>query len=305
VQHDDLLLAQLRRQDDAIDTTLLATDQQRSVLQTLEASQQRQPIAYSPYGHRPAESRLTSLLGFNGERRDPVTGHYLLGNGYRAFNPVLMRFNSPDSLSPFEQGGLNSYAYCAGDPINRHDPTGHFALIFNNALTLMYTFLKRTGELARQTTKITPDFRVNSGTHISTVKKVQLNKFLISKDPNRIPLPMENASETRLAKRVNVAGQGVVGKKTMPDATLQGLSYSAIEGSDLKRIYIIFGLRTIDDSVNADNLLNEIARTRRRHLYDAQQRTKKLKELKTSAMNGEIRGVHPDSPYLRDYDPAR
>jgi RHS repeat-associated protein len=125
VQHDDLLLAQLRRQDDAIDTTLLATDQQRSVLQTLEANQQRQPIAYSPYGHRPAENGLTSLLGFNGERRDPVTGHYLLGNGYRAFNPVLMRFNSPDSLSPFGKGGLNSYAYCSGDPINLTDPTGH------------------------------------------------------------------------------------------------------------------------------------------------------------------------------------
>ncbi|EPJ83956.1 hypothetical protein CFII68_18000, partial [Pseudomonas sp. CFII68] len=43
----------------------------------------------------------------------------------RAFNPVLMRFNSPDSSSPFGEGGLNSYAYCIGDPINRIDPTGH------------------------------------------------------------------------------------------------------------------------------------------------------------------------------------
>jgi RHS repeat-associated protein len=68
---------------------------------------------------------LTSLLGFNGERPDPVTGHYLLGNGYWAFNPLLMRFNSPDSLSPFGKGGLNSYAYCLGDPVNFMDPTGH------------------------------------------------------------------------------------------------------------------------------------------------------------------------------------
>jgi RHS repeat-associated protein len=68
---------------------------------------------------------LLSLLGFNGERPDPVTGHYLLGNGYRAFNPVLLRFNSPDSWSPFGEGGLNSYAYCLGDPINRYDPDGH------------------------------------------------------------------------------------------------------------------------------------------------------------------------------------
>ncbi|KPX28444.1 Uncharacterized protein ALO77_03892 [Pseudomonas coronafaciens pv. garcae] len=65
------------------------------------------------------------LPGFNGELLDSITGHYLLGNGYRAYNPVLMRFNSPDSLSPFGKGGLNAYAYCGGDPVNQSDPTGH------------------------------------------------------------------------------------------------------------------------------------------------------------------------------------
>ncbi|WP_338581006.1 RHS repeat-associated core domain-containing protein [Pseudomonas sp. MAG733B] len=130
VQHGDLLLAQNQHENDAFGTTLLATDLQRSVLLTLEKSTGRQPIAYSPYGHRCAESRLTGLLRFNGERPDPVTGHYLLGNGYRAFNPVLMRFNSPDSLSPFGKGGINSYMYCLGDPINRGDPDGKSPLVF-------------------------------------------------------------------------------------------------------------------------------------------------------------------------------
>ncbi|WP_305887845.1 RHS repeat-associated core domain-containing protein, partial [Pseudomonas sp. SDI] len=55
---------------------------------------------------------------------EPMTGHYLLGS-YRGFNPLLMRFNSPDSFSPFGSGGLNAYAYCAGDPVNRRDPSGH------------------------------------------------------------------------------------------------------------------------------------------------------------------------------------
>ncbi|SED93125.1 RHS repeat-associated core domain-containing protein [Pseudomonas kilonensis] len=123
-QHDDQLLAQHRREDAKVKTALLATDQQRSVLNVLDANRVH-PLAYSPYGHRPAESGLLSLLGFNGERPDPVTGHYLLGNGYRAFNPVLMRFNSPDSLSPFGEGGVNAYGYCGGDSINRSDPTGH------------------------------------------------------------------------------------------------------------------------------------------------------------------------------------
>jgi RHS repeat-associated protein len=124
VQHDDQLLAQQQWQSGVVETDLLATDQQRSVLNVLGATRLN-PLAYAPYGHRPAENSLLSLLGFNGERPDPVTGCYLLGNGYRAFNPVLMRFNSPDSWSPFGEGGLNGYAYCVGDPVNREDSTGH------------------------------------------------------------------------------------------------------------------------------------------------------------------------------------
>ncbi|VVN95063.1 RHS repeat-associated core domain-containing protein [Pseudomonas fluorescens] len=128
VQHGDQLLAQQRREGDAPDTMLLVTDKQRSVLQTLKANHPPQPIAYSPYGHRPVESGLLSLLGFNGERPDPVTGCYLLGNGYRVFNPVLMRFNSPDSLSPFGKGGVNAYAYCEGEPVLGNDPTGRWKI---------------------------------------------------------------------------------------------------------------------------------------------------------------------------------
>ncbi|WP_130907074.1 RHS repeat-associated core domain-containing protein [Pseudomonas sp. Sample_16] len=129
VQYDDQLLAQQARQGDDRDTTLLNTDLQRSVLHRLKASQPLHPNVYTAYGHR-AQNGLPCLLGFNGERPEPVTGHYLLGNGYRAFNPVLMRFNSPDSLSPFGKGGINPYAYCLGDPINRYDQDGHISILF-------------------------------------------------------------------------------------------------------------------------------------------------------------------------------
>lgn len=50
----------------------------------------------------------------------------MLGNGYRLFNPGLMRFHSADSFSPFAKGGLNAYAYCGNDPVNRVDPSGRF-----------------------------------------------------------------------------------------------------------------------------------------------------------------------------------
>lgn len=92
LQHEDQLLAQQQRKNGKVAATLLAVDKQRSVLSARGANQQT-PITYSPYGHRPAENGLLSLLGFNGERPDPVTGHYHLGNGYRQFNPMLMRFN--------------------------------------------------------------------------------------------------------------------------------------------------------------------------------------------------------------------
>lgn len=126
-QQNEQLLAQQNRQGElVVGTSLLATNQMRSVLQVVKANQPN-PITYSPYGHRPAGSGLMSLLGFNGEQPDTFTGHYLLGNGYRAFNQVLMWFNSPDNISPFGKGGLNPYAYCLGDPINRYDETGHIA----------------------------------------------------------------------------------------------------------------------------------------------------------------------------------
>jgi RHS repeat-associated protein len=123
-QNGEQLLAQRQSRYDQVDTTLLATDRQYSVLATLDGARPSR-LAYAPYGHRTAGNGLLSLLGFNGERPDSMTGHYLLGNGYRAFNPVLMRFNSPDSWSPFAMGGLNAYAYGIGDPVNRRDPTGH------------------------------------------------------------------------------------------------------------------------------------------------------------------------------------
>lgn len=83
---------------------------------------------YSPFGSTSARGDSDiPLAGFNGERLDPVSQTYNLGNGYRCYSPKQMRFISPDSWSPFGNGGLNQYAYCEGDPINRSDPSGHLS----------------------------------------------------------------------------------------------------------------------------------------------------------------------------------
>ncbi|SHN04173.1 RHS repeat-associated core domain-containing protein [Pseudomonas asturiensis] len=117
---NEQLLALQLGQNQTTTYVLLATDQQNSVIMT-----PKEKASFTPYGQRHPQANPMNLPGFTGQQADPVTGHYLLGNGYRGFNPILMTFNSPDSLSPFGEGGLNAYAYCKGDPVNQIDPSGH------------------------------------------------------------------------------------------------------------------------------------------------------------------------------------
>ncbi len=125
-------------------TVLLATDQSQSILVQISPTDFRQ-MAYSPYGHRLAAQLAPTCLGFNGEYREQHTGWYILGNGYRAYNPVLRRFHSPDDSSPFDRGGLNAYAYCLGDPINYRDPTGHLGIFGLGASLLSRLATTRRG----------------------------------------------------------------------------------------------------------------------------------------------------------------
>jgi RHS repeat-associated protein len=104
---------------------LLAVDQQRSILAGLDCNGLNH-LAYDAYGSRSGPLAASTHLGFNGQLKEYMGGWYYLGNGHRIYNPVLMRFHSPDRLSPFDKGGVNAYAYCEGDPVNFADPTGQF-----------------------------------------------------------------------------------------------------------------------------------------------------------------------------------
>ncbi|RMR11825.1 YD repeat-containing protein [Pseudomonas amygdali pv. ulmi] len=108
------------------ETLLLLTDANQSVIGEFQQDTLRTAV-YSAYGERHSDDALLSVAGFNGEVCEKDTGWYLLGNGYRAYNPGMMRFHSPDSLSPFGAGGVNPYTYCLGNPIAWRDPTGHDA----------------------------------------------------------------------------------------------------------------------------------------------------------------------------------
>jgi RHS repeat-associated protein len=106
-------------------TLLTLCGETHSVLAELRGANAVKRTSYTSYGDTRAV--LESRLGFNGELREADTGWYLLGKGYRAYDPQLRRFHSPDNAAPFGAGGLNHYGYCLGDPIGFSDPTGHFA----------------------------------------------------------------------------------------------------------------------------------------------------------------------------------
>ena len=103
-------------------------DQSQSVVNTVrqkpDGSWKRQQYEYGPYG----VSRSVPLFGFDGALTDDDTGWQFLGQGYRAYSPTLHRFMSQDSLSPFDQGGLNGYLFADNNPLANADPSGHFSV---------------------------------------------------------------------------------------------------------------------------------------------------------------------------------
>jgi RHS repeat-associated protein len=184
----------LQRQSAKVDTRLLASDLKHSVLNVLDSNQPK-PLAYTPYGHRPSGNDMLSLLGFNGERPDPVTGWYLLGNGFRAYSPVLMRFICPDSanFSPFGKGGLNAYAYCVGDPVNRSDPTGHFGKWFRQLVNRM------TRRQSRLRANPSNDVSVQTPARVATPEgRKVLATQLPQLSENAVARPIENMPERAL-----------------------------------------------------------------------------------------------------------
>ncbi|MEE1889786.1 RHS repeat-associated core domain-containing protein [Pseudomonas carassii] len=114
---------------------LYATDDSRTPV-FLHNRHQPEYVSFDAYGHLPPIRFL--LVGFKGDKIEPSGSFYLLGNGRRAYNYILRRFHSPDSKSPFDEGGINAYCFVLGDPINGSDPSGNTPKFKNDSVNRYY-----------------------------------------------------------------------------------------------------------------------------------------------------------------------
>lgn len=119
VRSANALFAESRLSETIRSVLMTGTDGQGSV--RLENDSENRLISYTAHGSDDGSAH--SRIGYAGELRDLATSLYHPGS-YRPYSPELMLFLAPDSRSPMDEGGLNRYAYCGADPINRIDPAG-------------------------------------------------------------------------------------------------------------------------------------------------------------------------------------
>ena len=178
--------------------SLLCIDHHNSVMGDAPQVNQHSYTAFG-YGESGAG------LAFNGQLRERFCGHYVLGNGYRVYIPALMRFNSPDSVSPFGMGGLNTYAYASGDPINRIDPTGHFSLIKK-----IRNFFRRTPKAPEPRVSISREVLFKPNTFYDSMPNGHTNGFIRMEREARQALDAHIADmTTRLANDSSLLGKSL------------------------------------------------------------------------------------------------
>ena len=158
-------------------TNLLGSPMQQQTLAGLHR------VNYTPFGHT-VKLPLGSI-GFTGQVKDSATMLYLLGSGYRGYSTALLRFISSDSYSPFEKGGINAYAYCGAEPINRSDSSGEsWSRVVRLIRMVQSAIAGRTlAPIARRRPYISAETLQQGQRALRHVNNEPLNAFLRSQRP--------------------------------------------------------------------------------------------------------------------------
>ena len=282
MQQGNQILAQLTHEPHQQKATLCVTDSQRSILHTLD-TQEQHATAYTAYGHHPTQSGFKCLSGYNGERADAVTGHYLLGNGYRVFNPVLMRFNSPDSLSPFDQGGINTYAYCLNNPINQIDPSGH--ITFKQAGKLIISLLHRNNISSPRKRIESPDPNAVGG-----VKWKETSFRFLPNGDTEFREVVGNLSEYTIKKN----GLRAHTPHRLTNPSLLELAYTAAYPKQLDSFYKNHAAIPVRQEIDQINFVNEFHNLSTAWHAQGMPRHEAIVEMAIKVRNGEVRGMREE-----------
>uniref|UniRef100_UPI003D0B6BA4 RHS repeat domain-containing protein n=1 Tax=Gynuella sp. TaxID=2969146 RepID=UPI003D0B6BA4 len=102
--------------NDHLNTPRILTDQNQAKVWEVQTT---------PFGEVSEEitTGITNLKGFPGQMRDPETGYS--DNWHRTYDPSIGRYLQSDPIGL--NGGLNTYGYVNGNPINFYDPNGLIA----------------------------------------------------------------------------------------------------------------------------------------------------------------------------------
>ncbi|MBK4990065.1 RHS repeat-associated core domain-containing protein [Pseudomonas sp. S36] len=211
------------------------TDKQQS----LANRRHFQSVTYTPYGAVSANRSPT--LAFCGQALDPITRSYPLGNGHRFYSPTLMRFISPDSLSPFGKGGISTYAYCKGDPINHVDPTGQYPAI----ITPIRSIVAGVVNLTISIVKVFRNYRMERNFAPSTGYPASRSGVVTYGTPE------ENISTWTIKDKV-LSGVGVVSASVSIGTSIARLTPPTTEAL----MWVDFGMATVATTLSVYELYN-------------------------------------------------
>ena len=130
------------------------------------------PVVYDSDVARPVNSRLHT-----GKEYLSFEGLHWYDNHARTYDPLLMRFTTPDPLAA-QFPSVSPYAYCNNNPVNFIDPDGKKVRIMNNQNVLL--------------TGITYTITPNEAKYLQLEDDGYINKLLLNEGLKDIENPSSN-----------------------------------------------------------------------------------------------------------------